>query len=305
MLKLINNIFTGKRATIDAPPKAGRYANSGGHGRAESLYASNLMSVARGVDDIVSSYDPYDDASGGNVLNALKEYSKSLRDWAQNEAQRMTKEMVEVDERKWKQQSLKMSKALYDEINKAPIDEMLKEYMNEQVVLIRSMPLQAAERVHKLILERASVGGARADSLVKEIMKTGKVTESRAKLIARTEISKISTGLTKSRSKTIGADFYIWRTSKDIRVRDSHKHMEGVLINWNDPPSPEQLIGKKSSLGKYHAGEAPNDRCFPEPVINVEQVTFPAKMYRNGRIERISKEKFLSMFEDVKQKNAA
>jgi len=300
MLKLVHNIFKTK----DAPPKAGRYAKSGGHGRAESIYARNLMSVAKGVDNIVKRYDPNDSQSSGDVLKALQDYGKSLRQWAKQEAERMTNEMVAVDEKKWKQQSLKMSKILYDEINKAPIDELMKEYMDEQVVLIRSMPLEAAKRVHKLVLERSRVGGARAQSLVDDIMRIGQVTENRAKLIARTEISKISTGLTKARSETIGADWYVWRTSQDARVRDSHKHMEGVLINWNDPPSPEQLKGIKTKLGKYHAGEAPNDRCYPEPIINIDQISFPAKIYRSGRIERIGKEKFLSLFDKVNKKAA-
>lgn len=59
-----------------------------------------------------------------------------------------------------------------------------------------------------------------------------------------------------------------------LRVRKSHRIMEGVLVNWNMPPSPERLAGEKD-VGNYHAGNIWNCRCYPEPLISVDDIRWP------------------------------
>jgi len=68
--------------------------------------------------------------------------------------------------------------------------------------------------------------------------------------------------------------------------------MDEVLIKWSDAPSPEALIGVKSSLGKYHAGDCPNCRCYPEPVVNLDNIQWPAKVYSNGAITMMTRVQF-------------
>ena len=109
--------------------------------------------------------------------------------------------------------------------------------------------------------------------------------------IARTESSKAATALTQVRCETVGIKWYKWSTSEDARVRSSHRHMDNVLIRWDNPPSPEQLIGEKSQ-GFYNAGEIYNCRCVCLPIVNLNQVKFHAKIYINGQIQRISKKNF-------------
>jgi len=79
----------------------------------------------------------------------------------------------------------------------------------------------------------------------------------RVKLIARTETGKAYTMLTMAQSEDLDIPAYEWETSIDARVRSSHNHMQGVIVFWHDPPSPEALIGIKS-VGKYHAGNIYN-----------------------------------------------
>jgi uncharacterized protein with gpF-like domain len=110
-------------------------------------------------------------------------------------------------------------------------------------------------------------------------------------LIARTEVSKTSTALTRARSEDIGIRWYVWKTSEDARVRSSHKHMDNVLISWSSPPSPEKLDGLRS-VGHYHAGEIWNCRCYAEPVIEVEYLSWPHKVYCGGQIVKMSRKQF-------------
>jgi uncharacterized protein with gpF-like domain len=67
--------------------------------------------------------------------------------------------------------------------------------------------------------------------------------------------------------------------------------MDKVLVRWSDPPSPEALDGEKS-YGKYHAGEIFNCRCFPEPVIDFDDVTWPHKVYSGGQIQMMTLAQF-------------
>lgn len=167
-------------------------------------------------------------------------------------------------------------------------------YRNSQ--LITSIAPDLAENIAQYIQKRTTEG-VRAAQIVEEIRtKAPQLTESRAQLIARTEVSKAQTALIEARSMEYDMPAYIWQTSRDSRVRDSHKHMQGVVVFWEDPPDPEVLIGKKSTGGPYHAGNIFNDRCYPEPIISIEDLNFPIKVFKNGKISRIGKREFLQLF---------
>jgi hypothetical protein len=70
--------------------------------------------------------------------------------------------------------------------------------------------------------------------------------------------------------------------------------MDGVLVNWSDPPSPETLAGEKSE-GTYEAGEIYNCRCYPEPLVSTKQISWPHKAYFGGRIQRVTLGQFRAM----------
>lgn len=78
----------------------------------------------------------------------------------------------------------------------------------------------------------------------------------RARLIARDQISKLNGQVTQERQKSLGVNKYIWRTSQDERVRDSHRELEGEVFSWDNPPS----VG--------HPGEDFQCRCTAEPVLD-------------------------------------
>lgn len=157
--------------------------------------------------------------------------------------------------------------------------------------IIKSLPLDVSYKVTDYVKEQ-SLKGKRATDIADEL-KTLFPKKSKASidLISRTETSKASTALTQSRSQSRGDNWYIWNTSHDGRVRSSHSHMDGVLINWNNPPAPEVLIGEKSE-GHYHAGEIWNCRCYAQPVVFLQYVSFPRKVYYNNQIVVMTRAQF-------------
>jgi len=153
-----------------------------------------------------------------------------------------------------------MGTALRQEIATAPTGIMLREQQAAQVGLITSLPVEAGERVHRLVLE-GIVQGTRADVTAREIARTGEVTAGRATLIARTETSRVSTLLTQARAQHVGSEEFVWRTSGDSDVRPSHKALNGKTFRWDAPPlcdAPDH---------RALPGCIWNCRCYAEPII--------------------------------------
>lgn len=158
--------------------------------------------------------------------------------------------------------------------------------------LIKTLPSDTAQKVVRDIEEYA-LSGLRAEEIEKLIQdKTRQHSRASARLIARTEVSKTTSALTKARSEELGLRWYVWRTMEDgDRVRKSHRIMNDVLVSWNNPPSPELLV-KEKEVGRYHAGNIWNCRCYSEPLIDINDVTWPHKVYINGSIQKMSKARF-------------
>lgn len=226
--------------------------------KAEKSYAAQLRKVARAVADIISGFAPVGQDNEAALRDALRRYADALTGWAQATARRMIADVANRDERSWMRVSREMGAEIGRIVRSTPVGEAMRASMAEQVTLIKSLPIEAAQRVHRLVIEGQETG-ARAETIAREIMRTGEVTKSRAMLIARTEIGRASSALTMARAEAVGSVGYIWRTSRDSDVRPSHKRMEGRFVAWAEPPELDGMTG--------HAGALPNCRCYSEPVI--------------------------------------
>lgn len=152
-----------------------------------------------------------------------------------------------------------LSKNIAREMKREVRDPLISRLQARQVILIKSIPSDAAARAQKLSMQ-AAVGGKRAAEVAEEIARTNAVTESRAMLIARTEIARSNAVINQARAESVGSEGYIWRTADDADVRESHAEMEGEFVRWDDPPTlSDGMTG--------HAGEFPNCRCYAETVL--------------------------------------
>lgn len=136
----------------------------------------------------------------------------------------------------------------------AGVSSQVGAFAAENVSLISSIPEDYFRQVEGIVM-RNFRAGRRAEDFQQEIEDRFGVAESRAALIARDQVSKLNGDLTRVRQTSLGIEHYIWRTSQDERVRDSHAALEGKKIAWDDPPE----VG--------HPGEDYNCRCNAEPVI--------------------------------------
>ncbi|MFM0488007.1 phage head morphogenesis protein [Paraburkholderia graminis] len=229
--------------------------------RIEQRYALQLRKVAQQVGSIVAPFSPGDMSSVPTIEQLLKAYSDMLKGWATQTASNMLMDVALRDEAAWQAMAKELSRGLREEIRNAPTGRVMQALLAEQVTLIQSIPLEAAQRVHRLTLEGIE-NSTRAKEIAEEIMRTEEVTTSRAVLIARTEVARTSTTLTQARAQSIGADSYIWRTSGDSTVRSDHKKLNGKIFQWNNPPVADERSGERA-----HPGCIWNCRCFAEPII--------------------------------------
>lgn len=228
--------------------------------RVEARYARALRNVARFSGQLVLMYvQGHTITEVAGLERAVREYAMSLIPWARRRADEMVMGVNATNVKWWAAQARAMSRSVRLELAEAPVGQVAQQRIREQVVLITSLPIQAAERAQKLALE-AVVDGSRAAEVARMLQETTGVTESRAMLIARTEVAKANASINEARALSVGSEGYIWRTAGDADVRQSHAEMEGQYVAWSDPPT-------LSDGEVTHAGQIYNCRCYSESVL--------------------------------------
>ena len=127
-------------------------------------------------------------------------------------------------------------------------------WVDENVSLIWSIEGRYQDQVADII-EVSQRGGVSTRDTRKLIQARTGVAKSRARLIARDQIGSANAKITRQRQTEAGVSHYIWRTSKDDKVRDEHADREGDMFAWNNPPHDG------------HPGEPIQCRCTAEPVL--------------------------------------
>lgn len=134
------------------------------------------------------------------------------------------------------------------------IEVMRNLFLSDNAARIESLAGSYVSGVSGAVSRRIAAGD-RPVVIEADLLSIFKTTKNKAKLIARDQVNKLNGQLTRMRQTNLGIEQYIWRTSRDERVRASHLALEGMVQNWDDPPS----VG--------HPGQDILCRCSAEPVI--------------------------------------
>jgi SPP1 gp7 family putative phage head morphogenesis protein len=228
--------------------------------RAELEYSRKLRSIAHQIGVLCRFYDPGNPSTSSWVVGALRRYAEALWPWAVAVSERMLIDVQRRDEKAWAKYSINMGRALAQEVRSAPTGELMRQLLNEQASLITSLPIDAAHRVHEWTM-RGLEGSERPEKVAEEIYQTGLVTRSRATLIGRTEVARTASKLVEARARWVGSTHYQWVTAGDADVRSGHRKLNGKIVSWDDPP----IAGNNGM--RYHAGQGPNCRCIPMPLV--------------------------------------
>lgn len=262
----------------------------------ERRFFERINRLTRQVRRICNTYNSVAEITA--AISAITE----MQEWqtiAHSEALKMVRSVVTQNASNWREaarkaggrKSYQIFQALNQELSN---HEKYKAIILRNAELIRNLPNDVARKITEHVSTQA-VRGLRADALLEDIREFAPhVSETRARLIARTEVAKTNAAITEIHAQQAGINFYIWQTSQDARVRSSHKHMQGVVCSFNSPPSPEQLNGEPP-IGYYNPGQVFNCRCFASPIINPDFENWPKKVVQNGRLVQMSKAQFEAM----------
>ncbi len=123
--------------------------------------------------------------------------------------------------------------------------------------LIKSLGDDMVKRVGQETTS-ALIGGESARELQARLKKQLEISDSRARLIARDQTSKLTSDLNQIRQKQAGVESYIWRTSQDERVRPRHAALEGKQYTYGEPTGAENGLPP---------GQPVQCRCIAQGVV--------------------------------------
>lgn len=165
-------------------------------------------------------------------------------------------------------------------LNPIPLGSQLEQtrdmWVQDNVDLIVSQPKVMADRIGGIIHEMVPAG-SRWETIADRLKDEYGIAERRAKLIARDQVQKYNSDLTRLQQRAAGFDYYQWRGAMDNRERPSHVALEGTVWSWDNPP----IIG--------NPGEAIQCRCVAIPVYSealIKQAETPQTLGVEQLIER-------------------
>ncbi|HHE8949886.1 TPA: phage minor head protein [Haemophilus influenzae] len=140
--------------------------------------------------------------------------------------------------------------------NSPNIAERVNALTAGNIQLIKSIRSQYLDKVQNTVMQ-AMVRGSLNKDLAAQVKDLGKTTEKRAMFIARDQSSKLNAALTQARHEEVGIKKYMWSTSGDERVRESHAEKDGQIFEYANPPADTG-----------HPGHDVNCRCVQIPVLD-------------------------------------
>ena len=142
----------------------------------ELKYGRQLRQISSYIDSIVKGFDVQDETVYPSIVTALRKYADSLDMWARHASGKILMDVALRDERTWLIYAQDMSRGIKDQIRNTDIGAAYQKLLNDQVSLIKSLPLNAAQRIQDLST-RAVIEGGRSDEISGLIMAIGGVTK--------------------------------------------------------------------------------------------------------------------------------
>lgn len=155
----------------------------------------------------------------------------------------------------------------------------LRRWVDENVLKIKSIPNEALGEMQQIVLNGYRSGATITD-ITKSIQEQYKLSRRRAQLLARDQVSTLNSQISKMQQQDAGCTKYRWSDSRDSRVRDCHRSLNGKVFSWDEPP--EMWYDTKNSGRVYtgrrcHPGEDYCCRCVAIPVFDIDTVDVPMK----------------------------
>lgn len=119
---------------------------------------------------------------------------------------------------------------------------LLDAFVAEHSQLIKSVQREQLDKIRQAIHRGIREGRLQKD-IAKDIRQMTDMSKRRGLLIARNTPLQYSGSLTKHHQMSVGIKQYRWQTSRDERVRKSHRDKNGKVYDWDGPgPHPRSEV---------------------------------------------------------------
>jgi SPP1 gp7 family putative phage head morphogenesis protein len=129
------------------------------------------------------------------------------------------------------------------------------------------------------ITTNSLINGETVNTLRGKLKAEFDISDSRARLIARDQTSKLSADLNKIRHLQAGVTAYIWRTSHDERVRPRHAKLNNVRYDYGQPTGAEEGL---------EPGQPIQCRCIAQGVVEFGDKPFKSRSKSIGKPAPVS-----------------
>lgn len=178
--------------------------------------------------------------------------------------------------------------AIVDEAMKDDLEVMVLEAAN----YIKSIPDYLVGHVADRVVQHfKGIPMPENRTLRQQIKEEFKISDGRAKVLARDQTAKMNTAVTAIRQQNLGIDCYIWKTVEDnavvgkpgglypkpTKLHRNHYIMNGLLCKWDDANVYSDDKGKTwkqrtAEMPHNHPGDDIMCRCRPAPFIDIEKL---------------------------------
>lgn len=237
------------------------------HIRLDSIDNDLDMTITAIIDELILIYG-VNAMSSGNLGTVLTEIAESVlgknSSFFQKQIKIVTGTPLSISTPWWPE-----TKALWE---------------RENYELIKGLGEEYIKKINHIIIKGVQEGTT-MEGISMEISKVSEqLTGYRSRLIARDQIGKLNSLISKSQMTSIGIETYYWITAMDERVRGdpagiykravpSHYDMSDLLMSWDNPTVYSDDLGKTwkkktDRMEPLHAGMAILCRCVSAPSWN-------------------------------------
>ena len=147
--------------------------------------------------------------------------------------------------------------------------ELMEKWVNDNVDLVKTIPKSTLGDMRNIVMDGYR-NGETTTSIVKKLQRAYSIERRHAQLLARDQIAKLNSNIAQQQQRDAGVEEYIWSTSGDGRVRESHKKLNGKKFRWDDPPVVDERTGRRC-----HPGEDYECRCVALAVFDFDTIDLP------------------------------
>lgn len=220
------------------------------------LYQTDAAAAHFGEDATIASQSRILMSSLGERFNAL--FAKKAKPLA--EAMVASADKTSTSALHSSLQKLSGGMSLKTSVLNAPLQEIYKAAVAENVSLIKSIAAEYLQKVEGAVMRSITTGNGLQD-LIPALEQYEGMTHRRAKNIALDQTRKAYNSINRGRMEALGVEKFMWHHSGGgAHPREDHQEMDGQTYRFDNPPVIDPRTGERGI-----PGQAPN--CLPGETL--------------------------------------